>query len=306
MGMSEFYGSTNDAESRITILTALENGINMLDTSDQYGFGHNEELIASVLKDWHEEAFIATKFGIVRERGKYERTICGHPEYVVKACEASLKRLQREVIDLYYIHRIDHSVPIEDTIGAMADLVVQGKVRYIGISEASAGTIRKAHTVHPLAAIQTEYSLWTRHVEHEVLPVLRELGIALVAYSPLGRGFLTGKLDLTKLEQGDFREMLPRLRGDNYEQNQILMRRLEALAQDKGIELSRLALAWVLAKGDDIIPIPGTRRVHHLLDNINALKDALTDQEVREIEAVFPVDEVKGERYTDAGMVGVE
>lgn len=306
MGMSEFYGSRNDARSRDTIRTALENGITMLDTSDQYGFGHNEELIASVLKDWHDEVFIATKFGIVREPGKYERTICGRPEYVVKSCEASLKRLHRDVIDLYYIHRIDHSVPIEDTIGAMADLVARGKVRYIGISEASAATIRRAHAVHPLSAVQTEYSLWTRHVEDEVLPVMRELGIALVAYSPLGRGFLTGKLDLTKAEPGDYRQMLPRFQGDNYDVNQTYLHRLESLAREKGVPLSQLTLAWVLAKGDDILPIPGTTRIDHLLDNINALEVSLTDKEISALEDALPAGQVRGERYPQAGMVGVE
>lgn len=306
MGMSEFYGRRDDSQSRDTIRTALENGITMLDTSDQYGFGHNEELIASVLKDWHEEVFIATKFGIVREPGKYERTICGRPEFVVKSCEASLKRLQRDVIDLYYIHRIDHSVPIEDTIGAMAGLAAQGKIRYIGISEASAATIRRAHAVHPLSAVQTEYSLWTRHVEDEVLPVMRELGISLVAYSPLGRGFLTGKLDMAKADPDDCRRMLPRFQGDNYEANLSCLHRLELLARKKGVPLSQLTLAWVLAKGDDIIPIPGTTKILHLLDNIKALEVSLTNEEIRELEDAFPVGRIKGERYPSAGMVGVE
>lgn len=306
MGMSEFYGRRNDTQSRDTIRTALENGITMLDTSDQYGFGHNEELIASVLKDWKEQVLVATKFGIVREVGKYERTICGRPEFVIKSCEDSLKRLRRDVIDLYYIHRIDHSVPIEDTIGAMASLVAQGKVQYIGISEASAATIRRAHAVHPLSAVQTEYSLWTRHVEDEVLPAIRELGIALVAYSPLGRGFLTGKLDLTKAGPDDYRQMLPRFQGDNYDSNQIYLRRLEMLARKKGLPLSQLTLAWVLAKGEDIIPIPGTTKIHHLLDNIKSLKVSLTDKEIRELEDAFPADQIRGERYPYTGMVGVE
>lgn len=305
MGMSEFYGKADDAESKRTLLKALENGISMLDTSDQYGHGHNEELIAQALKDWSGEVFVASKFGIVREKGKYERTICGRPEYVRQACEASLKRLQRDVIDLYYIHRIDSSVPIEDTIGALSDLVDQGKIRYIGISEASAATICRAHEVHPLAAVQTEYSLWTRHVEAEVLPVLRELGIALVAYSPLGRGFLTGQIDPGKLEQGDFRGMLPRFQGEHYQQNQALLQRLAELARQKNIGLSQLALAWVLAQGEDIIPIPGTRKAAHLMDNINAVDISLSQEELAEIEAAFPSSEVKGERYPQAGMIGL-
>lgn len=305
MGMSEFYGQADDAESKKTILTALENGINMLDTSDMYGSGHNEELIASVLQEWKGNVFLATKFGIVREKGKYERTICGRPEYVKQACENSLRRLKREVIDLYYVHRIDTSVPIEDTIGAMAELVSQGKIRHLGISEASAVTIRRAHAVHPLAAVQTEYSLWTRHVENAILPVMRELGITLVAYSPLGRGFLTGKLDKTNLQEGDFRRFTPRFQDENYDKNQAMVKRLQNLAQQKGTELSKLCLAWVLAKGNDIIPIPGTTKINHLLDNIQATEVELTKQEIEEIEAAFPINAVKGERYPETGMAGL-
>lgn len=305
MGMSEFYGSSNDTESKGTILAALENGITMLDTSDTYGHGHNEALISQALKDWHEEVFIATKFGIVREIGKYERTINGRPEYVRSACEASLKRLKRDVIDLYYIHRIDVSTPIEETIGAMADLVAQGKVRYIGISEASAATIRKAHAVHPLSAVQSEYSLWSRDLENEVIPTCRELGISLVAYSPLGRGFLTGKLDLDSLEQGDFRSGMPRLQGDNLEHNRQLLNRFVDLAQSKGISAPNLALAWVLAKGSDIIPIPGTRRIKYLLENIAATNIRLSESDLREIEDIFTVGAAQGGRYTEAGMKGV-
>lgn len=305
MGMSEFYGQADDTESKKTILTALENGITMLDTSDMYGSGHNEELIASALQEWKGNVFLATKFGIVREKGKYERTINGRPEYVKQACENSLRRLKREVIDLYYIHRIDSSVPIEDTVGAMADLVSQGKIRYIGISEASAATIRRAHAVHPVAAVQTEYSLWTRHVENEILPAMRELGIALVAYSPLGRGFLTGKVDKAKLQEGDFRRFTPRFQDENYDQNQALVKRLQDLARQKGTELSKLCLAWVLAKGNDIIPIPGTTKINHLLDNIQATDIDLNSQEIAEIEAAFPISAVKGERYPEAGMAGL-
>jgi aryl-alcohol dehydrogenase-like predicted oxidoreductase len=306
MGMSEFYGKADDSESKRTILTALDNGINMLDTSDMYGSGHNEELIASALREWKGDVFLATKFGIVREQGEYERTINGRPKYVKLACENSLRRLKREVIDLYYIHRVDSKVPIEDTIGAMSDLITQGKIRYIGISEASAATIRRAHAVHPVSAVQTEYSLWTRHVEKEILPTLRELGIALVAYSPLGRGFLTGVLDKTKLQPGDFRTFTPRLQEENYEQNQVLLKRLQEFGQEKGIGLPKLCLAWVLAKGNDIVPIPGTTRISHLLDNIQATEINLTSHDIEEIESAFPISAVKGERYPEAGMVGLD
>lgn len=305
MGMSEFYGSSNDNESKKTILTALENGITMLDTSDTYGHGHNEELIAEALIDWHEPVFIATKFGIVREKGKYERTISGRPEYVRSACEASLRRLKRDVIDLYYIHRIDISIPIEETIGAMSDLATQGKVRYIGISEASAATIRRAHAVHPLSAVQSEYSLWSRELEYEVIPTIRELGIALVAYSPLGRGFLTGKLDLNNLEQGDFRSGLPRLHGGNLGHNQQLLERFENLSQSKGVKPSNLALAWVLSKGEDIIPIPGTRRQQFLLENIAAADIKLSAADIKEIDDIFPVGAAQGGRYPEVGMAGI-
>lgn len=306
MGMSEFYGTADDSESKRTILTALDNGVTMLDTADMYGMGHNEELIARALKEWHSEVFVATKFGIVREKGKYERIINGRPEYVRQACENSLRRLKRDHIDLYYVHRIDASIPIEETIGAMSKLVYQGKVRYIGLSEASAATIRKAHAVHPLVAVQSEYSLWTRHVEKQVLPALRELGIALVAYSPLGRGFLTGTLDKEKLQENDFRQFVPRLQGENYIHNQVLVQRLQGFARQRGIDLPKLSLAWVLAKGEDIIPIPGTRRINHLMDNIKALEVKLTAQDLAEIESAFPIEEVRGERYPAAGMVGID
>lgn len=306
MGMSEFYGKADDVQSRKTILTALENGVTMLDTSDMYGHGHNEELIASVLKEWKGDVFLATKFGIVREKGKYERTINGRPEYVKQACENSLRRLKREIIDLYYIHRVDSNVPIEETVGAMAELVSQGKVRYIGISEASSATIRRAHAVHPLAAVQTEYSLWTRHVEKEILPTMRELGIALVAYSPLGRGFLTGTIEKANLHEGDFRRYTPRFQDENHDQNQVLVKNLQELAQEKGIELSKLCLAWVLAKGNDVIPIPGTTRISHLLDNILATEINLSSQEIANIEAAFPISAIKGERYPEAGMAGID
>lgn len=306
MGMSEFYGPADDAISKRTILAALENGITMLDTSDMYGYGHNEELIAAALKEWKEEIILASKFGIVREPGRYERTINGRPEYVRKSCENSLRRLKRDVIDLYYIHRVDSKVPIEDTIGTMSDLVREGKIRFIGISEPSAATIRRANAVHPLAAVQTEYSLWTRHVEDEVLPVLRELGISLVAYSPLGRGFLTGTIDKDRLSEGDFRNFVPRLQEENYEHNKKLVQGLQELAMQKGIELPKLCLAWVLARGNDIVPIPGTTKIDHLLDNIKAADIRLTEQDMIDIEEAFPRSAVKGERYPEAGMAGID
>jgi len=306
MGMSEFYGVTNNDESKATILAALENGVTMLDTADCYGNGHNEELIGSALKDWQGEVSIATKFGIVRENGKYERTINGRPEYVKQAAEASLRRLGRDVIDLYYIHRVDVNVPIEETIGAMSELVQQGKVRYIGISEASASTIQKAHAVHPLTALQTEYSLWTRNVEKEILPTIKELGIGLVAYSPLGRGFLTGRLDKSILTQeGDFRKSLPRLQGENYNSNQQLVEKLEVLAKEHGVKAGQLALAWVLAKDENIVPIPGTKRMNYLMENIHSTEIGLSSQEIEKIESLFSFTAIKGERYPEAGMKGI-
>ncbi|MCP4347906.1 MAG: aldo/keto reductase [Desulfobacterales bacterium] len=307
MGMSEFYGKSDDEKSKKLILAALENGVTMLDTADTYGHGYNEQLVATALKEWTGEVFIATKFGICRKKGVYERAINGRPEYVRQAAEASLKRLEREIIDLYYIHRIDATVPIEETVGAMAELVQQGKVRYIGISEASVSTIRKAHAVHPLTALQTEYSLWTRHVEEETLPVLRELGIGFVAYSPLGRGFLTGKInDVEELDEGDFRKKNPRFQGNNFAQNQEMVRKIQEIAEQKKITPAQAAIAWMLSKGDDIVPIPGTRQMKYLMENIEAAKIHFDEQEIHEIESAVPLDEVKGERYPEAGMAGID
>ncbi len=306
MGMSEFYGPSDDENSRRLILEAIESGITMLDTSDTYGLGHNESLIADALKAWKGDVFIATKFGIVRKPGEYRRSICGRPEYVREAAEASLKRLKRDIIDLYYVHRIDVTVPIEETVGAMADLVREGKVRWIGLSEPSAKTIRKAHAVHPLAAVQSEFSLWTRHVEAEILPTLRELGIGFVAYSPLGRGFLTGALDRNGLDKGDFRNLLPRLQGENYDHNLALVGRLQNMAAQKGVTPAQLALAWVLHKGDDIVPIPGTRRSKYLQENIAATALHLDESEIASLESIFTAGAVKGNRYPDAGMAGID
>lgn len=305
MGMSEFYGESNDQNSKELILKALELGVTMLDTADMYGNGHNEQLIAEALKGWSGEVFIATKFGIVRTPGEYMRSIDGRPEYVKKAVEASLRRLNRDVIDLYYAHRINPEIPIEDTVGAMADLVKEGKVRYIGLSEVSAKTIRRAHAVHPLTAIQTEYSLWTRDVEQEILPVTQELGIGFVSYSPLGRGFLTGKIEPNKMGAGDFRQYLPRLQGENYQKNQELTEKLRTIAEQKGVTSAQVCLAWVLSKGEQIVPIPGTRRLKYLLENIQAVAISLTQEEMSQLETLFEPTAVFGERYPEAGMVGI-
>ncbi|HPQ45125.1 MAG TPA: aldo/keto reductase [Syntrophales bacterium] len=307
MGMSQFYGKSDDETSKKLILEALAKGITLLDTADTYGYGHNEQLIAAALKQWTGDVFIATKFGMCRKRGAYERTINGRPEYVRQAAENSLKRLNRDVIDLYYIHRVDITVPIEDTVGAMSDLVRQGKVRYLGISEASPATIRKAHSVHPLTAVQSEYSLWTRRVEKEILPTARELGIGFVPYSPLGRGFLSGTINnMETLEEGDFRKHNPRFQKDNFDRNRNLVKELESIAKRKGITPAQLALSWLLAQGDDIIPIPGTRRTKYLMENIGAVAVSLSKAETQAIEAAIPPDMVSGDRYPEAGLVGID
>ncbi len=307
MGMSEFYGTADPEESKKTIITALESGVTFLDTADTYGNGSNEELVGSVLKDWHGEAFVATKFGIVRVPGSYERKINGQPEYVRKAAEASLRRLKRDVIDLYYLHRIDAGIPIEETIGAMALLVKEGKVRYIGISEASPDTIRRAHAIHPLTAVQSEYSLFTRNVEAQVLPALKELGIGFVAYSPLSRGILTGRLNDDLLaQQGDMRKFLPRLQGDNLVHNRKFVDRLVEIAQQKGVTAAQLVLAWILSRDENIVPIPGTKKVQYLVENLGAAELQLTPGEISEIERAVSSHEVLGERYLESGMVGIE
>ena len=306
MAMSEFYGESDEAAAKRVISAALERGITMLDTADTYGFGHNEKLIADALKEWSGEVFVATKFGIVRKPGQYERSICGRPGYVRQAAEASLRRLGRETIDLYYIHRIDTDVPIEDTVGAMSELVREGKIRYIGVSEPAVETVRRAHVVHPVAAVQTEYSLWTRHVEQQLFPTLRELGIGFVPYSPLGRGFLTGKLDAEALEPDDFRRLMPRAQGENLLHNLRLVQKIKPIADDKGITLAQLALAWLLSKGEDIIPIPGTRRLAYLEENLAAVEVRLSQEEIEAIDAIFSPQAVQGERYPKAGMVGID
>jgi aryl-alcohol dehydrogenase-like predicted oxidoreductase len=306
MAMSEFYGPSDDTISLAVIIAALNQGVTMLDTADTYGHGHNEELIGKVLRKWPGDVFVATKFGIVRTPGEYQRTINGQPEYVKQSAEKSLKRLGRDWIDLYYVHRIDETVPIEETIGAMADLVKEGKIRYIGLSEPSAETLRRAHAVHPITAVQSEYSLWTRDVEALILPALRELGIGLVPYSPLGRGALTGKLDKATLTRdGDFRQFLPRFSDVNFDANMSKTQLLIDLSMQKGISPAQAALGWLLAQGEDIVPIPGTRHEKYLNENIRSINVTLSAEEISSLDAAFAMDIVRGDRYTEEGMAGV-
>ncbi len=308
MGMSDFYGGRDDAESIATIRHALDRGVSLLDTADMYGPHVNEELVGKAIKGRREQAFIATKFGIVRDPANpVARGVNGRPEYVRAACEGSLKRLGIETIDLYYQHRVDPNVPIEETVGAMAELVQAGKVRHLGLSEASAATLERASKVHPIAALQSEYSLWTRDPEHNgVLDACRRLGIAFVAYSPLGRGFLTGAIrSPDDFEADDYRRSSPRFQGDNFARNLALVDKVHAIAADKGCSPAQLALAWVLAQGEDVLAIPGTKKRSRLDENLGALDVALTKQELAVIDAVFPPDAVAGERYAAASMAHV-
>src|SRR6202051_3663876 len=288
MGMSEFYGDRNDEESAATLLRALDLGITFLDTADVYGIGDNEELVGKTIRSRRDEVFLATKFGNVRTKENPNQwSISGKPEYVRAACDASLKRLGVDHIDLYYQHRVDPNTPIEDTVGAMAELVKAGKVKYLGLSEASPATIRRAHKVHPITALQTEYSLWERHVEKEILPTLRDLGIGFVPYSPLGRGFLTGAITKkSDLGANDSRsQRYPRFADENFDKNQRLVERVRSIAECQGIKAGQLALAWVLAKGEDLIPIPGTKRRKYLEENAAAADVRLTPGAVAELEA---------------------
>ena len=306
MGMSEYYGAADEHESTATLKHALTLGINFFDTADMYGPFTNERLVGKTLRGWRDNVIIATKFGFQRnEQGAY-LGISGHPDYVHAACEASLQRLGVDSIDLYYQHRVDPHVPIEDTVGAMAELVRAGKVRYLGLSEAGAETIRRAHRVHPISVLQTEYSLWSREIETEILSTLRELGIGLVAYSPLGRGFLTGHIKrFEDLPSDDFRRQVPRFQGENFQKNLELVERVRAIAKDKGITPGQIALAWVLAQGDDIVPIPGTTRRKHLEENVGVLQVELSAAEIALIEAVMPRDTAAGTRYAEAAMQGL-
>jgi aryl-alcohol dehydrogenase-like predicted oxidoreductase len=303
MGMSAFYGTADEGEARATIARALELGCNFLDTSDMYGPYTNEELLGSAIAGCRDEVFLATKFGIklVEEGNLLDRIIDGSAAYVREACEASLRRLGTEHIDLYYQHRVDPSTPIEETVGAMAELVKEGKVRHLGLSEASAETIRRAHAVHPIAAVQTEYSLWTRDVEAEILPTLKELGIALVAYSPLGRGFLSGRFSSTEeLEEGDYRRHGPRFNGENLTQNLALAERVRELASERDITPGQLALAWVLSRWQHIVPIPGTKRVSYLEENLAAAEVELSDADAQAIADAIPA--AAGTRNPEAIM----
>jgi aryl-alcohol dehydrogenase-like predicted oxidoreductase len=303
MGMSEFYGAGNEAESIATIHHALDRGVTFLDTADMYGVGKNEELVGRAIRGRRDEVFLATKFGNVRGPNGEFLGVKGDPDYVRSACEASLKRLGVEVIDLYYQHRVDTTVPIEDTVGEMARLRQEGKIRYLGLSEAAPRTIRRAHAVHAIAAVQTELSLWSRDAEAEVLPTVRELGIGYVAYSPLGRGFLTGQFKSpSDFPDDDSRRNHPRFQGENFDKNIALVGEVEAMAREKGCTTAQLALAWVLAQGEDVVPIPGTKHVRYLDQNIGALEVRLTAEDRRRLDAILPPGAAAGERYHERGM----
>jgi aryl-alcohol dehydrogenase-like predicted oxidoreductase len=302
MGMSQSYGEPDDKESIATLNHAIDRGITFLDTADMYGNGANEELLAPVLAKRRNEVILATKFGNVRAPdGRYLK-VNGTPEYVQSACEASLRRLKISTIDLYYLHRVDKDTPIEDTVGAMARLIEQGKVRYLGLSEASAKTIRRAHATYPIAALQSEYSLWTREHEVDIIPACREMGIGFVPYSPLGRGFLTGQVKSGEFGPKDFRRISPRFQGENFQKNLELVGRVEKLAAEKHCTPAQLALAWVLAQGEDMVPIPGTKRRKYLDDNFGALDVSLTPADLRQIDGVLPRGAAAGARYPEEFM----
>ncbi|MEQ7873024.1 aldo/keto reductase [Sphingomonas sp. ASV193] len=306
MGMSEFYGHGDDAESVRVIHQAIDEGVFFLDTADMYGVGRNEELVGRAIADRRDKVFLATKFGNVRGPNGEFQGVKGDPAYVRSACEASLKRLGVDTIDLYYQHRVDPKTPIEDTVGEMARLKEEGKVRFLGLSEAAPQTIRKAHAVHPITALQTELSLWSRDAEEEILPTVRELGIGFVAYSPLGRGFLTGQFKSPDdFPDGDYRQHHPRFSGENFQKNLKLVERVEQLAADKGVTAAQLALAWVLAQGQDIVPIPGTKHAKYLAQNIGALDVRLTADELAELDRILPPGAASGDRYQPQAMAAL-
>lgn len=303
MGMSEFYGQGDEAESIATVHRALELGVTFLDTADMYGPFTNEQLVGRALRGHRDSVVLATKFGNERRADGSMVGVNGRPEYVHQACDASLQRLGVETIDLYYQHRVDPKVPIEETVGAMKELVEAGKVRFLGLSEAAPATIRRAHAVHPISALQTEYSLWSRDPEGELLPLLRELGIGFVAYSPLGRGFLTGQIKSPDdFAENDYRRSSPRFQGENFDKNLALVGRVRALAEAKGVTAGQLALAWLLHQGRDVVPIPGTKRRERLEENAGAAEIALSEDEVKTLSDVLPVGAAAGERYSEAGM----
>ena len=307
MGMSEFYGSGDEVESIATIRHALDSGIDFLDTADMYGVGRNEVLVGKAIAGRRDEVFLATKFGNVRGEDGSFRGVCGRPDYVRAACEASLERLGVETIDLYYQHRVDPEVPIEDTVGAMAELVREGKVRFLGLSEAAPATIRRAHAVHPITALQTEYSLWSRDPEARILPTVRALGIAFVAYSPLGRGFLTGRFrSAADFPDDDYRRFHPRFQGENFDRNRALVGEIEAMAGEKGCTPAQLALAWVLAQGEYIVPIPGTKRRAYLDENVGAAALRLDADDLARIDHILPPGAAAGTRYHEAGMATID